>query len=131
MRALNNRLQQLEQELQQSRYQAPPPVPYPMTAPPAYYPPPQYAAAPSYGACDSDFYDCSSWDGPIYYTVGVAPLWGFRRHHDHDFDHFHHGRFTRPNGGPHFVGSTHFAGSGGGHSGGGHMASHASGGHSR
>jgi hypothetical protein len=141
MQALNNRLQQLEQELQRSRYQAAAPAPYPMAAPPAYYPPPEYASAPSYGGCDSDFYDCSSWDGPIYYTVGVAPTWGFRhRDHDfdhfhHDFDHFHHGHLGHPTGGPHFVGATHFStahfASSGGHMSGGHMSSHGSGGHSR
>jgi Domain of unknown function (DUF4124) len=150
MQALNARVQQLEQELQQSRYQAmpPPPPAYPMPPPSygsaaSYGPPPDYAAAPSYGTCDSDFYDCSTWASPIYYTVGVAPFWGFRPRHD--FDHFHHGRFVHPGGGPHFNGGRHFASaphfSGGTHfasaphfSGGyGHASSHSSGsmGHSR
>jgi hypothetical protein len=121
MRALNDRVQQLEQELQQSRYQAMPPAPYPMAAPPSYAPPPDYATASSYGGCDSDFYDCSSWAGPVYYTVGVAPYWGFRPRRD--FDHFHHGRVTHPTGGPHFVSTSHFASAG-------HMSSPHGSGHS-
>ena len=139
MRALNARVQQLEQELQQSRYQAtaPSPPPYPM-APPSYAPPPDYAAAPSYGACDSDFFDCGSWASPIYYTVGVVPYWGFRPHRDFDhfhhggFDHFHHGHFGHPGGAPHFV-SAPRSGGGFGHASIGHASFHGSGsmGHSR
>ncbi len=105
MRALNERVRQLEQELQQSRYQSPPPPPYPVAAPPSYGPPPSYA---SYGpSCDPGFFDCNAWGGPIYYSIGVVPWWGFRHHHDRDW--FDHGfnRFPRPVGGPGFVGGPH------------------------
>jgi hypothetical protein len=119
MRALNDRVQQLEQELAQSRYAAMPPPQYPMAPPPSYGVPPDYS--PAYSACDSDFYDCSSWVGPAYYTIGVPPTWAYRPRRD--FDHFHHGHLTHPAGGPHFVGATHFASSG-------HASGHGSG-HSR
>jgi hypothetical protein len=109
MRALNQKVQQLEQQLQQSHYQAMPPPPYPMAAPSPYAPAPEYSAGPSYPtACDSDFYDCSSWAGPVYYTVGVLPYGGFRHHHD--FDGFHrHGHFPHPGGGSNFVSMPHVA----------------------
>ena len=113
MRALNERVRQLEQELQLTRYDsAPPAPPYPTVAPPSYGPPPSYA---SYGPCfDSEFFDCGWGGGPIYYTVGVVPFWGFRHHHDHDrddrFDHGFH-RFPPGVGGPHFGGSPHIGGS--------------------
>lgn len=130
MRALNEKVQQLEQELRQSHM--PPPAPYPMAGPPGYGPPPDYgpapdyAAAPSYGPCDSDYYDCSAWAGPIYYSVGVAPYWGFRHR---GFDH--HGHFSHPGGG-HFGGGSHFSG-GGSHVGGvvAHASSHGGGGGGR
>src|SRR5258708_20843353 len=99
MRALNDRVQQIERELQQAR-SAPPP--YPVAPPASYPPPPSYGAPPSYAptasyesACDAAYYDCNLWDGPAYYTIGV-PFWGFRgrdrdHDHDHDRDGFHHG----------------------------------------
>lgn len=125
MKQLNDRVQQLERELRASRMEAPP---YP-----AYGPPPAYAAAPSYGApppapypaydtgpCDSDFFDCNQWDGPIYYTTGFAPWWGYRRRGFDDFHHHHH--FAGP-AAPHFAAgpvATHASfGHGGGHASGG------------
>jgi hypothetical protein len=105
MRALNERVQQLERELQQTRWQAPPAPSYPASAPPSYGPPPGYAPTASYGpGCDPEFLDCDSWAGPVYYSVGL-PYWGFRHHHDHDHDRGSH-RFPHPGGGgPHFVGT--------------------------
>jgi hypothetical protein len=124
MRVLNDKVQQLEQELQQTRWQASAPVPYPAGAPPSYGPPPSYASASSYGGCDPEYFDCSSWDGPIY-SVGVFP-WGFRGHRDHDHDHdrdgFHHGFHHFP----HSVGGPHFAGGRAVHAGGHGSGSHAS-----
>jgi hypothetical protein len=111
MRALNEKVRQLEQELQFTRYQsAPPPPPYPSMAAPSYGPPPYPA---SYGPCfDSDFFDCGWGGGPIYYTAGVVPFWGVRHHHDRD-DRFDHGlhRFPPGFGGPHFGASRHVGGS--------------------
>ena len=117
MQRLNDKLQQLERELQQSRWQASaPPPPYPVAAAPSYYgAPPSYAPAPSYGnGCDPEFFGCNWGEGPINYSVGVVPFWwDFRhhRHHDHDrdrdrFDHGFH-RFPGPVGGPHFVSAPH------------------------
>jgi Domain of unknown function (DUF4124) len=115
MRALNERVRQLEQELQFARYESAPPAPaYPTVAPPAYAPPPPDYA--SYGSCfDSEFFDCG-WAGyPIYYSVGVAPFRGFRHHHDHDRDdRFGHGFHRLPPGfgGPRSVGAPRFASTG-------------------
>jgi len=121
MRALNDKVQQIERELQQAR-SAPPS--YPVDAPPSYGPPPSYGAAASYEqGCDAAYYDCNLWDGPAYYGIGV-PFWGFRPHRDRDHDHdrdrdgFHHGSHRFPGGGaPHFAGGArpgggapHFAG---------------------
>jgi hypothetical protein len=117
MRALNERVRQLEQELQLSRYDsAPPAPPYPSVAAPSYGPPPYTA---SYGPCfDEEFFDCGWGGGPVYYTAGVVPFWGVRHHHHHDHDHdrdgrFDHGfhRFQPGSGGPHFGASPHIGGS--------------------
>jgi hypothetical protein len=119
MRALNERVRQLEQELQLSRYDsAPPAPPYPSVAAPSYGPPPYTA---SYGPCfDEEFFDCGWGGGPVYYTAGVVPFWGVRHHHHHDHDHDHdrdgrfdHGfhRFQPGSGGPHFGASPHIGGS--------------------
>jgi hypothetical protein len=119
MRALNERVRQLEQELQLSRYDsAPPAPPYPSVAAPSYGPPPYTA---SYGPCfDQEFFDCGWGGGPVYYTAGVVPFWGVRHHHHHDHDHdndrdgrFDHGfhRFQPGSGGPHFGASPHIGGS--------------------
>ncbi len=101
MRALNDRVQQLERELQQSRWEADEPEPYPSAAP-AYPPPPP----PSYTAgCDFDYMDCDLLGPPVYYTAGVPLWWGFRGHRDgfhQGFHHFHHP--GHPIGGPHFSG---------------------------
>jgi hypothetical protein len=105
MRALNEKVRQLEQELQFTRYQsAPPPPPYPTAEAPSYGPPPYTS---SYGPCfDSEFFDCAWGGGPIYYTAGVVPFWGFHHRHDHDhdrdnrFDHRFH-RFPPGSVGPH------------------------------
>jgi hypothetical protein len=111
MRALNERVRQLEQELQLSRYDsAPPPPAYPNVPAPSYGPPPYTA---SYGPCfDDEFFDCGWGGGPVYYTAGVVPFWGLRHHRDHDRD----GRFDRglhrgpPGlGAPRFGASAHFA----------------------
>jgi len=123
MQALNERVQQVERELQQSRMPAPPPpMPYPSAAPPSYGPPPGYGPVASYGpGCDPEYYDCSSWDGPVYYTVGALPYWPYYRQRGFHHDGFSHGdRF------PH--GAYHPAHFGGGHFGasmrtsGGHAA---------
>ena len=118
MRALNDRVQQLEREMQQSRWQAEAPLPYPAGAAPAYPPPPP----PSYASgCDYDFMDCDLLGPPVYYTAGVPLWWGFRGHREgfhQGFHHFPHG--SRPIGGPHFGGgfSGGFSGHGGRMSGG-------------
>jgi hypothetical protein len=140
MKTLNDRVRQLERELQASRMEAPP---YPVSAPPygsppGYGPPPAYGAPPpypsydagaGYGAgCDPGFFDCNLWDGPIYFTTGFAPWWAFRHH---GFDGFHHGHHHagEPGGAPHFArgpmlahgvaghGAVHASGYGGGHGG--------------
>jgi hypothetical protein len=64
MQLLNERVRQLEDQLKQSQRAALPPT---------------YAAAPPAPAaagCDGYFNDCRSWDGPVYYTVGVPYLAG-------------------------------------------------------
>jgi hypothetical protein len=119
MRALNDKVQQLEREIQQTRWQAtPPPTPYPTAAPP----PPPYTEAPSYDTCDPEFLDCYLWSPqPVYSTAWFVPSFGFRGHRDHDG--FHHGfHHFSPTGGPHFVGAPHWNGgvgashgNGGGH----------------
>jgi len=131
MKNLNNRVRQLERELQASRMEA---APYPASGPPAYgAPPPGYGAPPPYPSydagpgygpgCDPDFFDCDLWDGPIYFTTGFAPWWGFRHRGFDGFRHEHR-HFAGPGaprfgGGPRFAGgpvAAHgFAGRGGGH----------------
>jgi hypothetical protein len=127
MRALNEKVRQIELERQQARSAAA----YPAGAPPSYGPPPSYGQAPSYGpaasydsGCDAAYYDCDLWDGPAYYNTGFLPFWGFRPHHDrdHDRDGFRHGshRFPHPGGGaPRFAAVARPAG-GGSHMSGGH-----------
>ena len=118
MDALNDKVHQLEREMQMQRQLAaappyPPPGPYSSGSSgygPSYtgaYAPPDYGVG-----CDSDYYDCNLWDGPAYYSVGIAP-WplGFRRDRD---DFRHHGRdhdrgFHRFPGGPHFGARPGFA----------------------
>jgi len=111
MRALNERVRQLEQELQLSRYDsAPPPPPYPGVAAPSYGPPP---ATASYGPCfDDEFFDCGWGGGPVFYAAGVVPSWGVRRHHDRD-GRFDRGLHRGPPGvaTPHFAASPHLAAS--------------------
>jgi hypothetical protein len=132
MRALNEKVQQMEQEMQQARWQAsaPPPPYYPSSAPTSYGPPPSYAPAYSYGnGCDAEQYDCGLWDGPIYST-GIVPFWGFRGHRDHDHDHdrdgFRHGHhFSHTVGGPH---SARISTASAVHAGGHATAGHSSGG---
>ncbi|MBV8211151.1 MAG: DUF4124 domain-containing protein [Burkholderiaceae bacterium] len=106
MRALQERLHQLESERRYvPDYAAPSPPPYPVPAP-TYGPPPQYAStyAPD---CDPDVYDCYGWAGPPVYFTTIAPPRGFRRH---DRDGFHHGsRFPRPVGGTRFASGSHAA----------------------
>lgn len=127
MRALNEKVQQLEREMQQARSPS-----YPVGAAPSYGPPPSYGSPPSYAptasydaGCDAAYYDCNLWDGPAYYSIGV-PFWGFRpgrdRDRDHDRDGFHHGfhHFSHPGGAPRFAGGARPAGVGG--HGGGHAA---------
>jgi len=67
LQALNDRVRDLEWQINQTQRAAPPVV---------------YAApAPATGvSCDSQYYDCSSWDGPVYYTVGLPYLRPGRRH---------------------------------------------------
>jgi hypothetical protein len=67
MQALNDRVRDLERQLNQSQHAAPSVV---------YAPPPPAAGA----GCDSQYYDCASWDGPIYTTVGLPYLRPGRHH---------------------------------------------------
>ena len=126
MRALNDRVQQLEREMQQSRWEAEPPVPYPSSAAPPAYPPPP----PSYAAgCDYEFMDCDLLGPPVYYTAGVPLWWGFRGHREGFHQGFHH--FPHPGhpiGGPHFGGGFSGRGGGGFPHHGGHMSGGFSGG---
>jgi hypothetical protein len=111
MDALNDRVRQLESEIQLQRQVA---------AAPSYAPPgpyssgygPSYSAGPSYGAaCDPEYYDCSVWDGPAYWSVGIAPWWpyGFRRDRDRDGFRHHDHDFRRSPGAPHFGARPPFA----------------------
>jgi hypothetical protein len=135
MKALNDRVEQVERELRASRMEAPP---YPVSAAPQYGPPPDYGPPPGYGAppaypsydagpgygtgCDPQFFDCDLWSGPVYYTTGIAPWWGYRRRGFDDFHRHGYRHFSGP-GGPHFAGgpmAAHsMAGHGGGHASGG------------
>jgi uncharacterized coiled-coil protein SlyX len=63
MQALNERVRQLEYQLQQSQRAAAPPPTY------AVAPPPQASG------CDGYFNDCLSWEGPIYYSIGIPVGW--------------------------------------------------------
>lgn len=98
MQALNDRVRQLEFEMQtQRQVSAPPPPPpsYTVASGPSY--------APSYGPeCDPEYFDCGVYDGPAYYTVGV-PYWGYYRRgdRDHDRDGFRHRGDHGFNGFPH------------------------------
>jgi len=114
MRALEERLHQLESERPRLSAYGPPPPAYSVPAP-AYGPPPLSA---SYGpGCDPDYYDCYTWDGPPVYftTVGAVPFRGFR-HRDHDRDHdrdgFRHGfnHFPRTGGGLRFASGQRMSG---------------------
>ncbi len=87
LQALNDRLRELENEVQQAR-RAPPAVAYP-PAPPA---PPSFAAAD----CDGQFYDCDAWAGPVYYSVGLLGRWPGYRFAD---GHMHHLRHHTQSGG--------------------------------
>jgi hypothetical protein len=106
MRALNDRVQQLEREMQQSRWESEPPAPYPVAAAP--YPPPP----PGYGAgCDSEYLDCDMLGGPVYYTAGVPLWWGQRPHREGFHQGFHHSPHPgRPLGGPRVGGFSGHAG---------------------
>jgi hypothetical protein len=108
MDALNDRVRQLESEIQLQRQVAAAP-PYPPPGPYSSDYGPSYSAGPSYGAaCDPQYYDCNLWDGPAYWSVGIAPwAYGFRRDRD-DFRHHDHG-FRRSPGAPHFGARPAFA----------------------
>ena len=111
MKALNERVHQLEQELRASRMES---APYPVSTPP---PPPGYGAPsyPSYDTgpgyatgCDPEMFDCNVWSGPVYLTTGFAPWpwwgwWGYRPPQDFRHDHVHH-HYHGPGGAPHFTG---------------------------
>jgi hypothetical protein len=88
LQALNDRLRQLEREVQQVQRQPPPPVPYPVAS-----------APPPGSGCDSDYFDCGVWSGPAYYTIGTLEPWRFAHHWDGQFRGTHH-MPHHPGGGP-------------------------------
>lgn len=99
MRALNDRVRDLEDQLRQATRTPPP------WQPPAYEPPPPAASPLSSNDCDSWFFDCTRWSpalaGPLfYYPAGYGYGYAGRPrhadHHDHDGGHGHHGRPGAP-----------------------------------
>ncbi len=81
--ALEERVRQLEDEVELAKRQAPPPVMYrEMPAPPPQYrgpPPLQYAVAaapPAYTGCDPAWMDCGLWWSPEIFPAGVVVLRG-------------------------------------------------------
>jgi len=68
LQALNDRVRELEQQLKQNQ-RAAAPVIYPVAPP-----------VPPGINCDSQYYDCGAWDGPVYYTIGL-PFVLPPRHH--------------------------------------------------
>jgi hypothetical protein len=87
LQALNDRVRQLEREVQQVQRQPPPPVPYPVASAPMSAP-----------GCDSEYFDCDVWAGPVYYTVGTFAPGRFARHLNGHFHGSHH--VPHPGGGP-------------------------------
>jgi hypothetical protein len=84
LQALNDRIRQLEREIQQVQRQ-PPPMPYPV------------ASAPTGSGCDSELYDCDTWAGPVYYTIGTLEPWRI----PHQNGHLHGFRHDGPHHVPH------------------------------
>ena len=101
--ALNDRVRQLEDEVENATRFAPPPMPY--APPPVIYPPPappvvqyivqapappvvQYVVsepAPAYTGCDPSWYGCSFGWGPAFYPSSVIVISGANFPHKHGF----------------------------------------------
>jgi hypothetical protein len=87
LRALNDRISSLEDDLRQAMRTPP------SSQPPAYSPPPSPFAS---GTCDSWFFDCNdwgpSWAGPVYFSYGrgFAPRLQHTGRHVHDGGQWRH-----------------------------------------
>jgi hypothetical protein len=102
VQALNERVAQLQDEVERTRTQVPPPVPYRVVAPPPPppvqvvvnvappqpYPPPVAAVAPD---CDPLMFGCP----PFVAPVGVVVLRDPRFHRSHRFHRFDHSRASQ------------------------------------
>ena len=86
VRALTERIGQLEDQVEMAQHQAPPPVIYPPIPPPVVQyvnvvnvmpPPAQYEPSPApepAAGCDSSWMDCGFAWTPVYYPAGVVLL---------------------------------------------------------